>query len=192
MLGLPIATPDGFGEALGLLFATVGAAFVAIFFVRLLYWPWGKVGEYRAMEQSDLIIRFHPDNESCVRIDRNIHGPVGEVYGVLLENGGSKTLEVVSIRALDSWFTEHTFGLSERIYRKKPVMIFELEHLHPAAPERVGLFGLGYGPDSANPDYIFNTVQQFVLEARAKDTKTVRRTFEFDPAKRPMIRMIDA
>jgi hypothetical protein len=62
--------------------------------------------------------------------------------------------------------------------------------LHPHAPEIVQLFGLSYHSASTSPDYIFNTVQSFTLEAFAENTPAIRKVFEYDPKGRPMLRML--
>jgi hypothetical protein len=194
LLGLDLAIPADLGGTLVLLVATLGTSWIVVVTARFLYWPWSQLSDVWKNKKSDLVIRYDYQDGACLKFNKNLYGTTGEFYSIWLENIGEKTLEKVSLRASEGWFAQHAIhtaqtGRSARY--QKPVPIYEVEELHPDAPEKIEMFGLSYATDSTNADYIFNTVQRFTLEARAKDTKTIRKTFEYNPQTRPMVLAVD-
>jgi hypothetical protein len=142
---------------------------------------------------SPIEITFDPSDKKCVKKTGALYGDTGERYYIFIRNSGQRTLENVSIRALESWFTQIIIAVAQKGHSdsyRKPVMILEMDELHPDAPEKIELFGVSYlDPNSGSKD-ILCTVQRFTLEARAKDTKAVRITLEYDPRARPMLRCV--
>ena len=115
----------------------------------------------------------------------------GEFYSIGIRNSGTQTLDDVTMRALDSWFTREAIAIAQgNGGRGRPVEIISLDALHPGSQEFRQCFGLDYHSASSAPEYIFNTVQRFTLEATARDRPAVRREFEYNPAMRPMLKMI--
>ncbi len=147
----------------------------------------------RLSPNSSLEILYDNGSPSNAVPRMQLHGAVGEFYYIFVRNRGSQTLFDVSVRALEGKFSQYVFALAQGVrYNKslKPIVIFEIPELHPDAPERVGLFGLDYHAGGGNPDDLYNNIQRFTLEARARDTKAIRVEFEFDPNARPMVRDI--
>jgi hypothetical protein len=107
-----------------------------------------------------------------------------------LRNNSSKTLEGVSLRAKEGWFVANTIAVAHGIRELEPI-IKTLDALDPDATDFTMLFGLSAEPIVTEPDgSIYSQKRQFVLEARARDTKTTTATFEFDPATVPHIKRI--
>jgi hypothetical protein len=132
-----------------------------------------------------------------VRATPGLHRPTGEFYWVGLNNRGAVSLQDVVLRAVDCFFTNasiaqaHLMPDQYRRHRHGDIVIYRAKSaLHPGAPEIVQLFGLSFSSPVSDPDYILNKVQQFTLEASARDTPACRREFEFNPHSRPMIRML--
>ena len=117
---------------------------------------------------------------------------VGERYLVAIHNSAVTTLYHVTLRGKESGFVSRTlaiiharpteYGLRED---REPVIAI-LEHLDPGATEFIELFQIRYRA----ADEVFQDIHRFVLEARARDTATMLAEFEYDPKRRPMIRMI--
>ncbi len=146
----------------------------------------------RENEQKSPLEILFSEGTPFVELKQGIHGFTGEFYSVGIKNAGKETINNVTLRALDGWFTREAiaFGKTGTSYTaSRPVDIIVLSELHPNAPEYRQMFGLGYSQPSTDPEYIFNMPQQFVIEAFGKNTPAVRRTFEYDPKKRPMLRM---
>jgi hypothetical protein len=145
--------------------------------------------------RSNLEILFDQSNVAYVRPIPDLYGDTGEFYAIGLNNRGNSTLYDVSLRALDSWFTQTIIAPSQlggpRSWRSHdPVGIHEMAALHPKTPEIKQLFGLSFNPTSKESLDILNTIQRFTLEAIARDTAAVRREFEYNPHSRPMLKML--
>jgi hypothetical protein len=147
-----------------------------------------------AARQSEhaLEITFDPGSAAYLRPNTGLglYGPQGEFYSIGVRNSGSKTLDDVTLRALPSWFTREAIAVAQGQSGSGPVDIIRRGALHPKAEEIAECFGLDYHQPSSAPEYIFNTVQRFTLEATARDAASVRREFEYDPAARPMLKMV--
>lgn len=129
-----------------------------------------------------------------VEIKKGLHGPTGEFYSIALENIGTATVSNVVLRVLDSWFTREiiaTAQYGQRLSFPAPVVIFEMSELHPNTAQYRQVFGLSYVTETDHPDYILNKPHSFVIEANGKDTPAVKKTFQYDPNTRPMLKMIN-
>lgn len=128
------------------------------------------------------------------RVRTGLYGPESEFYSIFLRNTGAATLHEVCLRALDSPFTVAIIAEAKNpapVRKRAPVLLSGPTTVDPDVTETIELFGLGYNSNITNSEAILNNVQTFVLEAHAKDTRAVRRTFQFDPNARPMLKMLD-
>ncbi|WP_407165987.1 hypothetical protein [Bradyrhizobium sp. ORS 111] len=172
---------------------------IVIFLARLLLAPMVLLiadrAELRALRlrlRPALELIFDHNDAEYVRPIPSLYSARGEFFWIGVRNAGGQTLDDVTIRALDSWFTQEAIAtaMGRRQRSNSPVEVSRWPALHPGAREIVQVFGLGYDSASSNPDYIFNTMQRFTLEVTARDTPTVRRVFLYDPKARPMFRML--
>jgi len=170
------------------------AAVIILFVIRLVFIaPFQIWRRDRKVDDLSLEIVYDPINPTYVRPITGLYGQTGEFYSIAIRNPGAKTLYDVSVRALDSWFTRTAIATAQTghsITRHEAIPICIKDSLHPNAPEIVQLFGIGYHQGSSNPEYIFNTVQRFTLEAAARDAPAIRREFEYDPNARPMLKLL--
>jgi hypothetical protein len=192
-----VVLPTTFPGAIELFITCAIAAWLLVFLGKLLFAPYHflKVArrDLAAAWQSEHIleITFDPAKADYLRLNRGLHGPQGEFYSVGVRNSGLQTLDDVTLRALPSWFTREAIAVAQGQSGNGPVEIIRRDALHPQVEEIVECFGLGYHQPVSAPEYIFNHVQRFTLEATARDAVAVRREFEYDPAARPMMKMLD-
>src|ERR1700694_3928462 len=169
-------------------------AWLAIFLALCAYAPFHFLRKVRAelarLRGAPVLELLFGDDPQFIRPNRTLHGPSGEFYSIGIRNSGTQTLDDVTVRALDSWFTREAIAVAQGSGGSGPVEIISLDALHPGAQEFKQCFGLDYHTASSAPEYIFNTVQRFTLEATARNTPAVRREFEYNPATRPMLKMI--
>jgi hypothetical protein len=153
-----------------------------------------RVGVRDRVLKPSLEILYDPTDPNYMRPVTSLYGPTAERYSIGVLNKGNATLYDVTVRALDSWFTQEAIApshtLSPPIGSHKPVCVFQKDELHPHSSDFAELTGIAYQSASSHQEYIFNTVQRFTLEALARDTPAIRREFEFDPKARPMVRML--
>ncbi len=151
-----------------------------------------QIGLLERRKRPKLKILFDPNSQLNVETKRGLYGSTGEFYSVGIENAGSSTIMNVTLRALDSWFTQEAIAVAQGVmsYGGKPVPIIELRELHPGAPEYQQMFGLDYASHVSSPDYIFNKKLRFVLEAIGQDTPAVRLELQYDPQSRPMLQLV--
>jgi hypothetical protein len=125
------------------------------------------------------------------RVRERLHGAT-EWYSIGVKNTGETTLNDVTVRAAHSWFTRVIMAEAERadLHHGQALPLLAIASLHPETSESREIFGLEYGQQAFHPDYIVNTVQRFVIEAAARDVPVARKTFEYDPNARPMIRPV--
>jgi len=182
-----------------------GAVTWAVFFIfrflgapSRLYWQERNartVAEGQSTAGS-LEILYDPADKRYVQQLPSLHGPRGEFYSIGISNRGNRTLYDVTVRALDSAFTEAVIvpAQTRRTQRghlpHNPITVFHRDALHPHAPEITQLFGFEYNAGTSHPDDISNSVQRFTLEMTARDTPALRREFEYDPNARPMIKIM--
>lgn len=148
--------------------------------------------ELREITRPRFKLLFDPANPLNVRYIRGIHGNTGEKYWIGIENVGAQTIGDVSVRALDSWFTREAIAVAQGRSSgpSRSIIVHTTSALHPNAPDFVEVVGLSYGSASSSPDYIFNTVQRFVIEVVGQNVPSIRQEFEYDPQRRPMLRKV--
>lgn len=194
-----LTIPDNTPGFLTFMIVTGAVTWAVFFLFRLvgapsrLYWQERDARTAAESRQSALEILFDPRDTNYVRPITGLHGQTGEFFSIGIRNPGNTTIYDITVRALDSWFTRTAIAeaaLGQSISHHYPVSIIQLAALHPHAPEIVQVFGISYHAASSNPEYIYNTVQRFTLEASAKDTPSIRKEFEYDPKARPMLRML--
>lgn len=191
-----VVLPTTFPGAIELFVVCAVAAWVLIVVGRFVYAPYSflklarsGLSELRKTERI-LEITFDPAGADYVEQKMGLHGANGEFFSVGVRNGGTRTLDDVTLRALPSWFTREAIATAQMRQGNGPVELIELAALHPSSEEIVQCFGLSYAQPATAPEYIFNQVQRFTLETTARDTPSVRRDFEYDPNRRPMLRML--
>src|ERR1700731_1056093 len=82
-------------------------AWACLFFCRLAVTaPFQLWKRDRRVTASGLELIYDPADATCVRPITSLYGPTGEFFSVRIRNSGATTLSDVSIRALDSWFTQ--------------------------------------------------------------------------------------
>jgi hypothetical protein len=143
-----------------------------------------------------LDILFDKEIERFVRPMPALHEQLGEFYTVEISNHGPNSVEDVSLRALDSFFTSSIISgtvLSPSQYAhytSGTIVIRQFDVLHPKAPQMVQLFGLSFNSGVTAPEYVLNQVRRFTLEVSGKNEGAITREFEYDPKARPMLCMI--
>ena len=134
---------------------------------------------------------FQPSDKRCLDIIKSRYGGEEiECYAVLLVNHGGLSIENITVRGLPSAWTsivlaEVSLGHTER--KGATVILRTIQELHPEAVDVISLGGVPYNSGSSVPTHILNNPQRFMLEARARNNKTVSLEFEYDPHKRPML-----
>lgn len=194
MMGYQIAAPQTWVQGIAAFLLSGCVAWVGIFISKLVYWPYYELRRLRSKLRRSIEILFDPADQNYVRPIHGLHGPTGEFFSIGVLNPTENTIHDIKVRALTSWFTREVVaaGRSGRsIDHHYPVDVLDMPSLHPHAPEIVQLFGLSYHSASDDPDYLFNTVQCFTIEALGKDMPAIRKQFEYNPKARPMLRMID-
>jgi hypothetical protein len=191
-----VVLPTTLPGAIEFFVATYVPTWIFIFVGRLLYAPYRFLRSARAesaarREQNPLEIVFDGWDAQYVRPIRALSSDTGERYWIGIRNNGPQTLDDVALRALDSWFTREAISVAQGQSRSAhPVEINRVAALHPGVQEITECVGLSYESAASSPDYIFNTVQEFTLEATARNVPAVRRVFRYDPKKRPMLEML--
>lgn len=194
-LSVPLATAAYFvpNEAAKIILGFT--AFVSMAFAGFRLWKQERSARNEAEECSNAnrIELLFDDSDAYVRQMRALHPPRGERYFVGLRNAGAATLEAVTLRAREGWFVDNSIAVAHRrrdqITERNP-LVSTLPHLDPGATELVELFGMDYSSGSSSPEDVFNQKQRFQLELRARNTPTVIADFDYDPSRRPMIRLI--
>jgi hypothetical protein len=170
-------------------------AFACAVFAAFRLWQRERSARVTAEERLGInrIEFLFDDSHTYVREMRTLHGSRGERYFVGLRNSGTSTLEGVTLRGREGWFVANTIEVAHR-RRDRPSernpLVVTPSHLDPGATELVELFGLDYSAGSTSPDDVFNRRQRFQLELRARNTPTVVADFDYDPNRRPMVRLI--
>ncbi|HEY1806071.1 MAG TPA: hypothetical protein VGG45_16475 [Terracidiphilus sp.] len=144
--------------------------------------------------ENALRLTFDVADSRCLRAAETRYSdePSGEFYSILVQNRSGKSISNISIRGLPSWFTSTILAMAatgRSTRRQATVVLRDIAELDPDATDVVELFGLSYSPESRNSEHILNNVQTFTLEGRARHTKTVSLTLEYDPKSRPMLRV---
>jgi hypothetical protein len=138
---------------------------------------------------------FDQHDVRCVRDEPYpLHGGFKSRHWRLLvkNNSPNRTLNGVTVFARNSQFVSVAFPMI-RIkingVRFKDAMLRMPSRLDPGAVETVEMFQSGKAP--TNPNDILANKNEFVVEAHAKDTRTIVATFEYDPSGEiPIIRRL--
>lgn len=149
----------------------------------------------RRASNAHLQILFDHNASQFIRPIVTLYGPSGERFFVGLRNVSERTLDDISLRAQAGWFVTNTIAVAHgppsteyNPRGDRDVVIKRFDHLDPDAIEMIELFGLNYRKDR-NKNDVLGDKRTFTLEARARDTTTVRLEFEYNPDGRPMLRL---
>lgn len=171
-------------------------AFVCIWAAAYGLWKPERLARIKAetaRTERRLEIVFDDTDQTYVRPVERLHGPTGEFYWVGIRNAGSVTIDDVTLRAREGWFVQNTIAVAharDPVALEREPVVARLSHLDPGATEMVPLFGKDYHIGSA--DDVFRDVRRFALELRGRDTSIVVAELEYDPSRRPMIKMLPA
>jgi len=195
-MGLQITLSDG---GLRILVLFPGAFLLTMFLVVTPFRMWcaqrdlvaeanAKIRQLQSVG-SGIEIHYDPEDPVFVRRDtaknviwywvalRNATPETRTLYDVslrMLPNAGKLITEIIEY----AWSNPAPPGL-----RNEAPLFIEIETLHPDETKYISLFGFRSVSEPSS-------VEEFTLEARAKDTKTVRAVFEFDRSRIPMLRRI--
>ena len=143
--------------------------------------------------RAELELVFDPNDPRCVKDKRywfESEFLESRRWSIGVKNNSeTKSADGLTVRAKEFWFVSCSIATSHRgpyEEAKREPVFFTKDTLEPGALEFVEMFGMD-GNTSAMGSGVFQKSHEFVIEARARDAKTVQIVLQYDPTTPPTI-----